>query len=152
MGRYTTKIIVFVQQAFRLMMYNCIINHHKRDIMNQIIVNLTPYPSTPDQKDAGVFDLEGEALDILKEALKVTENSSAIEIYTAIMQISTIALTALIQRSYDTTRWWAMIDSQPFLQDKLENNFDNLGINLIYGCQSGESIIEETLPDQRFPD
>lgn len=56
------------------------------------IVNLTQYPATPDQKSAGVVDLQGDKLEALREALTFEEIPTAEEIYKRAEYVAELAV------------------------------------------------------------
>jgi hypothetical protein len=88
------------------------------------ILNLTQHPATPAQRDAGVVDLEGEDLAILKKLLTFEECPDKHEIRQRAEEIALFAL----QPQTDA----AMIGGAPYLMAPLEKCLKGLGKKPLY--------------------
>lgn len=102
------------------------------------IINLTQHAATPEQIEAGVFDVTGDALIILKrrltfDVLPTRENI----LYT------TIILAYMAAKNGATH---AMIGGAPYLMAPLETTLKEIGVTPLYAFSVRESV-EETLPD-----
>lgn len=104
------------------------------------IVNLTQHASTPDQRKAGVYDLEGERLSSLKAALNFTHLPQAEEI-----RQRAEAIADLVCRDGDKPDA-AMIGGAPFLMASLERALAERGIKPLYAFSLRE-VKEMPQPD-----
>jgi len=103
-----------------------------------MIINLTQHPASPEQREAGVFDLEGDALCALKRALTFDDLPTAGEILQRAREIVAIAR--------ETGAKKAMIGGAPYLMSELELALLYAGITPLYAFSRRES--EETVqPD-----
>lgn len=105
-----------------------------------MIINLTAHPATPEQVAAGVFDLQGEALEGLKVLLTFDAPPSKDE-----LRQRAIAICALAE-DYHAAVPAAMIGGAPFFMGALETQLRRLGIQPLYAF-STRVVEEQTLPD-----
>ena len=96
------------------------------------ILNLTQHPSTREQREQGVFDLEEENLTKLKELLTFENLPSLQKIQERAGEI------ALLASSYSPSR--AMIGGAPYLMSALERALYAAGIKPIYAFSKRESV------------
>ncbi len=102
------------------------------------ILNLTMHPATPEQKEAGVFDLEGDDLQRLKKLLTFDELPDIEIIVSRAKKIAEIAGKTDIE--------YAMIGGAPFLMGQLERALDRIKITPLYSFSKRDSV-EENQPD-----
>lgn len=102
------------------------------------IINLTQHTATDDQRAAGVFDLEGEALSYVKANLTFDTLPNKEEIDLRAERIADIAA--------DHHADAAMIGGAPYLMSALEVALLDRGITPLYAFSERVSA-EETLPD-----
>lgn len=102
------------------------------------IINLTQHPATPEQKEAGVLDLEGESLLMLQELLTFNDIPTEKELMLQSSQIALIAKSRLANK--------AMIGGAPFFMVFMHMALLREGITPVYAFSRRESI-EEIQPD-----
>ena len=95
-------------------------------------VNLTQHPATPEQIEAGVFDLTGDNLGHLKCLLTFDEPP-----FEVVLRNRAIDIAALAYRSGAQT---AMIGGAPFLMAPLERRLIELDIYPMYAFSKRESV------------
>ena len=104
--------------------------------MNRII-NLTQHPATPEQLEAGVFDLKGTELAWLKNLLNFDAPPSEFDLAN-----DAISIAAIADRTGEKT---AMIGGAPFLMAPLESKLIEFGLAPVYAFSRRESV--ETVQD-----
>lgn len=115
-----------------------------------MILNLTQHPATPEQKAAGVLDLTGSALALLKQALTFDTLPTPGDVEEAAQVIAGIA--ALNAAPDDREggggglALYALIGGAPFLMAPLERALQDQGITPLYAFSRRESV-EEVLAD-----
>ena len=121
------------------------------------IINLTQHPATEDQIEAGVRDLEGEALATLKQALTFDVIPSPEEILFRAERIAWL----VVKQVMAPEQYWgkqdpyqsiyeagiaAMIGGAPYLMPPLERALKEVGVEPLYAFSTRESV-EEVQPD-----
>ena len=101
-----------------------------------MIINLTQHPATPEQKDAGVTDLEGIALQAVKDMLTFRNIPDQDEIRSR--------CAALVVSATMTGAKKAMIGGAPFLMTALERALKHNGIQPLYAFSQREVIEQQT--------
>lgn len=101
------------------------------------IVNLTQYWATPEQVDAGVVNLKGEAHNLLINKLIFKELPTREEIWKRARGITDLAWKSMAPQ--------AMIGGAPFLMMALETEISNAGIEPLYAYPKRVSKVK-TLP------
>jgi hypothetical protein len=96
------------------------------------IVNLTQHQATAEQMAAGVFNLEGIAMNTLKQNLTFTEIPSREEIINRVNIIVGIALANGAEA--------AMIGGAPYLMPVLEQALYKYGITPLYSFTQRETV------------
>ena len=110
-----------------------------------MIVNLTQHPATTEQLAAGVFDLQGEQLALLKALLTFEDIPTAEQIEERAELIAELAVMAEWgDRDFVPTA--AMIGGAPYLMGALERALKAKAVNPLYAFTRRESV-EEVLPD-----
>lgn len=102
------------------------------------IINLTQHAATPEQVEAGVFDVTGDALIILKRRLTFDVLPTRENILHAAIALAYMAAT--------NGATHAMIGGAPYLMAPLETTLKEIGVTPLYAFSVRESV-EETLPD-----
>ena len=102
------------------------------------IVNLTQHPATPEQVEAGVFDLQGETLSLLKKLLNFDAPPSEFDLAN-----DAISIAAIADRTGART---AMLGGAPFLMAPLESKLLEFGLDPVYAFSRRESV-ETVMPD-----
>lgn len=105
-----------------------------------MIINLTQHVSTPEQKMAGVVDLDGSALEELHRLLTFNSIPAQTEIWGRAHKIAALAAAAL---SGSIGKSFAMVGGAPFLMSALEQELSIIRIEPLYAFSRRES--EETL-------
>lgn len=118
------------------------------------IINLTQHPATEEQIAEGVFDLEGEALATLKQALTFDVIPSPDEIRDRAERIARL----VVRRVMSPEQYWskhdpyksmydagiaAMIGGAPYLMASLERALKEVGVEPLYAFsirKSGEEV------------
>lgn len=100
-----------------------------------MILNLTQHPSTPEQEAQGVFDMDAERRDILKDILTFSTLPETWEIKERAAQV--IDLIEMVGHSCD----FAMIGGAPYLMAPLEEALREAGVAPLYAFS--ERISEE---------
>jgi len=95
-------------------------------------VNLTQHPATPEQIEAGVFDLTGVTLGHLKRLLTFDEPPSEMALRNRAIDIAGVA--------YRSGARTAMIGGAPFLMAPLERRLIELNISPMYAFSKRESV------------
>lgn len=101
-------------------------------------LNLTQHPKTPEQEEAGCFDVDKYELVWLKAILTFDELPSRKEIKARAVKVAAFAKRQNVSH--------AMIGGAPFLMSVLEKELAKVGIQPLYAFSVRESI-EETMPD-----
>jgi len=110
------------------------------------VLNLTQHPAAPEQVEAGVVDLVGEAREQLIEALTLEAFPSPLTVWERALEIAAIAAT---QRQPDDGSGRvavAMIGGAPCLMAPLERALKEHRIEVCYAFSLRESA-EEIQPD-----
>lgn len=102
------------------------------------IINLTQHPATPEQIAAGVEDLRGPALEVLREFLTFDALPTRADIEAAAEGIATLAMAL----EYEA----AMIGGAPWLMAPLEAALRRYGVRPLYAFSRREAT-EEAMPD-----
>lgn len=100
-----------------------------------LTLNLTQHPATPEQVQAGVLDLQGNALEALKANLTFSKMPDKKGILERAKRIAQLA------RSYDFEQ--AMIGGAPYLMSALEEALREIGITPVYSFS--ERVSQEEL-------
>lgn len=95
-------------------------------------VNLTQHPATAEQLAAGVFDLEGGELEMLKGLLTFHRVPTVAQV-----QIAAIGIARIAERSEGV---YAMIGGAPFLMAELEKAVLKAGLVPRYAFSVRESV------------
>jgi hypothetical protein len=90
------------------------------------IVNLTQHPATPKQIAAGVVDLQGSSLEILKRFMAIEEPQSETYMQSAAGILASLVVAADAEA--------AMVDGESFLADTLEMALKERNIKPLYFC------------------
>ena len=96
------------------------------------IVNLTQHPATPEQVEAGVFDLKGADLAWLKNLLNFDAPPSEFDLAN-----DAISIAAIADRTGART---AMLGGAPFLMAPLESKLIEFGLDPVYAFSRRESV------------
>ena len=99
--------------------------------MNKI-VNLTQHPATPEQIEAGVFDMPGDKLEHLKRLLTFDEPPCEMKLCNRAIDIAALA--------YSTGAKTAMIGGAPFLMAPLESKLIEFDVSPVYAFSKRESV------------
>lgn len=102
------------------------------------IINLTQHPATPEQKEAGVLDLDDTTGLMLKTLLTFEEIPTAKDLLLRAQQIAVIAKGTFAKK--------AMIGGATFFMIYLHVALMREGITPVYAFSRRESV-EERLPD-----
>ena len=89
-----------------------------------IILNLTQHPSTPEQREAGVIDLQGDTATYLRQLLTFDKIQDTNFVEARAMEIAEIAVRLDI--------YHVMIGGEPFLMAPLEKALRFLGRTPMY--------------------
>lgn len=103
-----------------------------------MIANLTQHASSPEQQRAGVFDLEGDALATLREALTFSSLPPPWRVRQRAQDIAALAASSGAKH--------AMIGGAPYLMAPLEAALRERGVEPLYAFSRRESV-EEVQPD-----
>jgi hypothetical protein len=113
-----------------------------------MIVNLTQHPATPEQKEAGVFDLEGSELMQLKAALTFDDLPTEDEIISRAKDVAWLACSVIGEKS--VTDWGhpthAMIGGALWLMPALAKLLLARGIEPLFAFTKRETE-EQVQPD-----
>ena len=112
------------------------------DYVPSVIINLTQHPATPEQKAQGVFDCEGEKLELLKRLLTFDELPSQLEVESRAAALAYFASDA----SPDAGVGAAMIGGAPYLMATLECQLRQHCIQPVYAFSKRVSE-EKVMPD-----
>lgn len=96
------------------------------------ILNLTQHQATPEQKDAGVFDLQGSDLALLKQLLNFEQLPDRWEVGTRAESLIALA------RKYEWER--VMLGGAPYLMGALERGLEARGLEWCYAFSTRESV------------
>jgi hypothetical protein len=113
------------------------------------IMNLTQHKATPEQKDAGVFDLSPEEREHLSTLLTFEEPPTLQEMETRATAVCRLAEQAFGEEGGDmlaTGEAATMIGGAPFFMSTLERALGLGGFNPCYAFSRRESV-EQTQPD-----
>ena len=111
------------------------------------ILNLTQHPATQDQIDAGVVDLHGEQLEMLKSLLTFEHLPSSQEIEDRAHDIALLVMfNGLGNDDDDPAFLKAMIGGAPYLMIALENALKSHSVVPVYAFSERMSV-EEIQPD-----
>ncbi|AJE23878.1 hypothetical protein [Azotobacter chroococcum] len=113
-----------------------------------VIVNLTQHPASPEQLAAGVYDLAGEELALLKGLLTFDEIPSKEEIEAMAADLAELAMLGAAPGDDDgnVIPTAAMIGGAPFLMGALERALTACAVRPLYAFSRRESV-EEVQPD-----
>lgn len=107
------------------------------------ILNLTQHKATPEQIEAGVFDLEGEKLQRLKELLTFTMKPIPSEIKERAVAIAELAVA---QKGEDWKGFEVMIGGALWLMKPLIEELIRRGLVPLFAYTERE-VVEEKQPD-----
>lgn len=111
------------------------------------ILNLTQHPATQDQIAAGVIDLKGEQLKMLKSLLTFDDIPSVEEIENRAHDIALLVMfNGLGNDDDDPSFLKAMIGGAPYLMSALENALKSNSVVPVYAFSERMSV-EEIQPD-----
>lgn len=113
-----------------------------------MILNLTQHPSTSEQRAQGVVDLQGEALEALKQALTFDEIPPAEEIAQRAQYIAELACNNGLggDDGDDPIPRAAMIGGALWLMGPLTEELYARGIQPLFAF-SKRQVVEKTMPD-----
>ncbi|MGQ9671485.1 MAG: hypothetical protein ACUVWY_15215 [Desulfosoma sp.] len=113
-----------------------------------LIINLTQHAATPEQVAAGVVDLQGEELAVLKKALTFESLPSEEKILRRAEFIAELAVQNGLGPDYgdDPIPDAAMIGGAPYLMGSLERALSNRYIRPLYAFSTRE-VEEQIQPD-----
>lgn len=104
------------------------------------ILNLTQHPATAEQKKAGVEDLTGDRLELLKKLLTFEELPTQVEVE------ARAAAIAYLAKSVEFNVSEAMIGGAPYLMAPLEYQLRSHCVMPVYAFSKRVSE-EHTMPD-----
>jgi predicted Fe-S protein YdhL (DUF1289 family) len=123
------------------------LNQPKHEEASMIIVNLTQHPATPEQRAAGVVDLEGPELTQLKSELTFDELPTEAEIISRAKSITRLACAAIGDEDiYEITPAQAMIGGALWLMPALATELMDHEIEPVFAFTKRETE-EQPQPD-----
>lgn len=98
-------------------------------------VNLTQHPTTPEQKEEGVFDLEGKMLSQLKAKLTfdTLEDAREHNVHTRAVRM------AAVVRGMDPKPQQALLGGAPFLMGPLADELRKVGVAPVFAFSVRDS-------------
>lgn len=104
------------------------------------IINITQHASTPEQRAAGVEDLQDAELEFIKKALTFVELPSQDELDVRALALSSAAATKLSEEVSRGEKCAAMIGGAPYLMARLEIALKSEGITPVYAFSKRVSV------------